>query len=388
MENMIIQVDGAGSVNKGAQLMLIAVMQEIKSRMPDALLVVNHPNAGDDFVKSFYGEKSLIKRKESFYKMVAKLHLVRLAGLFSRRLSCFFTPKHAYKDVDVVFNIGGFQFGDQWHHNKKDVADWKDYLGKLKKYGTKVFFLPQAFGPFENEGSKKILPILNENVDLIMARDDVSYKYLVNGGVSKCKVLLFPDFTSLVDGKKTDCSIRHKGKVCIIPNNKIMQTGVMDQDGYLSAIVRLVEYIYSKGKEVVLLNHEGAGDFNLCKVIDSKLIHHVPIVTGLNAVETKGMIGAAYLVISSRFHGVANALNTCVPCLATSWSHKYQKLLEEYGQNDNLLDLSDMDNTLIKVDRLLAPEINNSTRRALKERNQVLVRKNREMWETIWSYIC
>ena len=79
--------------------MLIAVMQEIKSRMPDARLLVNHSNAGDDFVKSFYGEKCLIKRKESFYKMVAKLHLVRLTGLFSRRLSCFFTPKHAYKDV-------------------------------------------------------------------------------------------------------------------------------------------------------------------------------------------------------------------------------------------------------------------------------------------------
>lgn len=385
---MIIQVDGAGSINKGAQLMLIAVMQEIKRKNPDAKLIVNHPRAGDAFVKAFYGENCIIKRKESFYQNVAKFHLIHLTGLISRKLACFFTVKHAYKGIDVVFNIGGFQFGDQWHHNEKNVADWRDYLRKLKQYGTKIIFFPQAFGPFEKKWSKKLLEVINEYADVIMARDDISYEYLVEGGVIKGKLLLYPDFTGLVKGVETEYSKQHKGKVCIIPNSKIIQTGIMDKESYLSSLAMLIDHVFENGYGVVLLNHEGIDDYNLCKLINSKSSKSVDIVTGLNAIETKGMIAASYMVISSRFHGVANALSSGVPCLATSWSHKYQKLLEEYDQHDKLIDLSDMGKALVKIDNMLDQSSNDEIRYVLNERNEMVEAKNRNMWDVIWKKVC
>ena len=81
---MVIQIDGGASTNKGAQLMLVAVMQEIKQRYPDAKLVINNNNADEELIRSLFGSNYTIIRKASFYRIVSKLHLTRLAGLFSR----------------------------------------------------------------------------------------------------------------------------------------------------------------------------------------------------------------------------------------------------------------------------------------------------------------
>ena len=137
----------------------------------------------------------------------------------------------------------------------------------------------------------------------------------------------------------------------------------------------------------MLLNHEGEKDLHLCSRIAASMGNSIPIITGLNAIETKAVVGAAYLVVSSRYHGVANALSSSVPCLATSWSHKYQKLLEEFGQGDCLVDLNDMEGTLIKMDRLLEPETNANTRITLNEKTQLLEAKNQKMWDFVWKTI-
>lgn len=380
----VIQLDGGASTNKGAQLMMVAVIQELKQRFPDAKLIVNNNNPDETFIRSLYGNNFKLLRTKSFYNVVNKLHIVRLTSTLSRKLSCFFTEKHAVKGANVILNIGGFQFGDQWKHNDTGIANWKDYLYKHHQYGAKYVFLPQAFGPFEKKGSKKMLKVLNEKADMLIARDDVSYNYLMAENVDKDKVMLYPDFTASVKGVETKYSKEHKGKVCIIPNSKIIQTGIMDIDTYLSSIVKVINHIYEKGFEVVLLNHEGIGDYNLCKTIASQTEKTVATVTGLNAIETKGVIAASYLVISSRFHGVANSLSSCVPCLATSWSHKYQKLLEEYAQNVNLLDLTDESKAFEKIDFLLDAEKNAIVRKVLSEKNAEVISKNREMWDSVW----
>lgn len=382
---MVIQIDGGASTNKGAQLMLVAVMQEIKQRYPNAKLIINNNNADESLVQSIFGDNFTIPRKASFYRKVSKLQLIRIAGLFSRKLSCYFTVKHAIKGADVVLNIGGFQFGDQWNHNEVNVANWKDYLKKLHDFGAKIVFMPQAFGPFNNLGSKKMLQVLNDYSDMIMARDDISYDYLIEGGVAKEKVFLYPDFTASVKPKGTESSQQYSGRVCIIPNSKIIQKGVMDKQSYFGAIIKIINHIYQRGFEVVLLNHEGKRDYYLCKNITENTTHDLPIVAGLNAIETKGMIASSYLVISSRFHGVANSLSSCVPCLATSWSHKYKKLLDEYRQGNCLLDLSNIDSALSIIDKVLKYDHNEKVRQVLVELNTVVKEKNRDMWNKIWN---
>lgn len=381
---MVIQIDGAESINKGAQLMLVAVLQEIKGRYPDATVVEYSKSPNEKLLRQYFGDNYRLARSKFMQKLITSLHVEKYANFIELKYWYRFTVFRARKGVDVVLNIGGFQFGDQWKHNRDNIRLWRRYLSKLKAYGTKVVFLPQAFGPFEKAGSQEILKILGTYADLLIARDEQSYRYLADGGIDQSKLALYPDFTNPVKGVETPQSLQHQGQVCIIPNNKMLKTGVMQEDAYVAAMAKVIKHITEKGYQTFLLNHAGSGDLALCNKMAAA--QNIPVVKGLNAVQTKGVIAASQMVISSRFHGVANALSSSVPCLASSWSHKYQKLLEEFGQGNCLVDLTDMEGTLAKVDRLLDPETNANTRNTLKEKTQMLVAKNQEMWNFVWNF--
>lgn len=383
---MRIQIDGSGSINKGAELMLAAVLQEIRKRYPGTEVIVNSKTANKEFIANQYGDNFIIPRSGSFYSIVERFHFVGLLNLFSIAWGNYFTLKHAPKNVDMILDVGGFQFGDQWQHNKYEIDSWEAYLKMAHKKGSKFVFMPQAFGPFQKNESKSMLRVLANNADLLIARDNTSYSYIKEIS-SNNNILLYPDFTTLVKPQETEFSKRNKGKVCIIPNSKIIQMGTMDKDSYLNTIIKIIDFVYSKNREVVLLNHEGDEDLKLCEKIKEETKQSVEIVSGLNAVETKGVISTAFLVISSRFHGVANSLSSCVPCLATSWSHKYQKLLEEYEQNECLLDLSKSNEAIEKVGLFLDIKKNDDVRDTLSRNNINVRRKNNEMWDTIWSVL-
>ena len=109
------------------------------------------------------------------------------------------------------------------------------------------------------------------------------------------------------------------------------------------------------------------------------------MVTGLNALEVKGMISSAYLVISSRFHGVASSLNSCVPCLATSWSHKYEELFKDYKQKECVLSLDNINTVILKVKDFLEETKNREIRDSLHKIKPKIQGETRKMWEEIWN---
>ena len=108
-------------------------------------------------------------------------------------------------------------------------------------------------------------------------------------------------------------------------------------------------------------------------------------ISGLNALETKGLISTAYLVITSRFHGVASALNSCVPCLATSWSHKYKCLFENYNLHDCVLSIKDKGDDFAKIQKYLKPDINENIRKHLVLQIPHIKAETRKMWVDVWN---
>src|SRR5690606_1405722 len=160
--------------------------------------------------------------------------------------------------------------------------------------------------------------------------------YAKAAGLSENKLKEYPDFTLLTKGKVLPKFEMYKNAICIIPNRKMITNTVLGENTYINFVTFVIQYLQSKGERLFLLNHEGIGDLNICHTINDHLKTQLDIVTGLNALEVKGLIGESKLVISSRFHGVASALSQGIPCLATSWNHKYEMLFKEYGLSNKV----------------------------------------------------
>ena len=262
---------------------------------------------------------------------------------------------------------------------------WRVRLRPLKDNGCKVVFLPQALGPAEKLGSKKAFAMLNEYASIIMPREKISYNYVKESGlVDMSKVKLFTDFTSLVEGIFPLGYEHLKNGICIIPNMKMISQGKISYEGYISLLTAIIKKARESGHPVYLLNHEGLKDEELCYRCKESLGGHIDVVTGINALEVKGLIASAYAIITSRFHGLASALNCCVPALATSWSHKYEELFHDYGIIDSVLPINNLDKALEKVDNLLDPK-NNAEMAKLTEAVPQIKAQTREMWKVVWN---
>lgn len=380
---MRIVLNGVETNNKGAELMLYAIMQEIERRFPDATVILPSFNIQHGY--------SYIETKLNFrdlpgaflYNPLGKLHvpgILRRLGLPYEG----FTDFRKIKNVDYFIDGSGFAFSDKWNPGKLTYDLWKHRLENYKKQGTKIIFLPQAFGPIEKPWTKQLIGLLSDKATVLMPREEISEKYLLNAGVDKNKVKRYTDFTSLVEGEIPERLRYLKDKVCIIPNLRMVDKGTISMDKYLDLIQKMIDNIHEEGYGVFLLNHEGQGDEDLCYKIQQK-VGNVEVVTGLNALEVKGVISLSYLCITSRFHGLASALNSGVPCLATSWSHKYEELYKDYKVSDCIINLLDPTDAEKKIKWLLNPEVNAEMRKKLKEMKPKIQQQTREMWEEIWK---
>jgi colanic acid/amylovoran biosynthesis protein len=176
------------------------------------------------------------------------------------------------------------------------------------------------------------------------------------------------------------CNLRNS--IAIIPNKKMISHGGNNVNKYLKLMIGIVNFFMNKGHNVFLLNHEAEGDLKMCEIINSKVENPLEIVSGLSAKEVKGLIGISRLVVSSRFHGVASALSQGVPCLATSWNHKYKMIFEDFGQKECILNSSD---PLVLNLEKISSVYDNSTviSSQLRSNKEVLIAQIDQMWDKI-----
>lgn len=376
---MKIQIDGVGTQNKGAELMLYSIIEQIEKQHPSATVYFNSITIGHSKIDTTINLIKPFRLQYTFYlrALLSKLKLPHK----------YFTTHYPIKNIDLLLDASGFKYGDQWNHSKEYYKRIEKYYKTLHGKGTKIILLPQAFGPFEKISSKKLFEIFNNYVDLVFARDLTSKTALIDAGVDSKKVLQYPDFTNLIKGVFPDKYEDLKDAVCIIPNNKMITHTGFSKEQYLKFYDNIITQLKITNK-VFLLNHEGEGDLRLCQEINSRFNLKIPIVDKLNAKEIKGIIKESKLVISSRFHGVANALCQAVPCLSTSWSHKYELLMKDYGVEEYVLKIDSEPETIIKIiNDILQPEKHRDIIEKLEkeaiETNKII----EEMWSYIWSFI-
>lgn len=374
---MNIVLSGVGVANKGAELMTYAVLQEIEKKYPQATVYVS------TYVLDPYGINYIdtsLKLKfvpyHSLIRLCNKLKLYFFKDIFS---ACS-VPK-----ADFFIDFSGFLFSDQFNLTSKQVDKWCRTLKNYHDQGTRICFLSQAFGPITKENTKRVIKCISEYADLVVAREKVSYTFLKEFGFPSEKLYLYTDFTSTVQPVLAQQYSHLRDGICIIPNERMVSMGIISIDEYIKFLNCVSKKAQSFGKTVFFLNHGGVQDYELAKRCSQSLETQVEVIQNINALEVKGVLSSSYLCISSRFHGVASSLNCNVPCLATSWSHKYKELFSDYNINGCILNLNDLDSVIDKLEEYLDPSNNENTRKILSEVHPKIKKQADQMWTLVWN---
>lgn len=379
---MRIEIRKAGFVNKGAELMLYAIMQQLTERYPEATLVMapSHAGGGQPFHKltrlGFLPKAWLWRYGIQWGDLTAllPLKLREMYGLVQD------------KEIDVVLDAAGFSYGDQWGiRSNRELARSSV---RWKKKGTISILLPQAFGPFSAPTAKSYVKTWAENIDLIFPRDVDSYKYLTEIAGEKCNIKIHPDFTNLVEGTLPSGYDSSDKRVALVPNHQMIgKTNPKESDAYIPFMINCAKYLIEHQSKPFLLVHEGKKDQEIAHQI-ARGVGGIPIVVEDDPLKIKGILGTCDATIGSRFHGLVSALSQGIPSLATGWSHKYSRLFEDYGFTEGLVSVCDPKEDINKkINFLLNNQSYREIKKMLQDQSVKLKQSTREMWELVFTEI-
>jgi polysaccharide pyruvyl transferase WcaK-like protein len=379
-EKIVIEVRKAGFINKGAQLMLLSVLDQIRIRNPHLIIAVA-PGRDSPYLKR---AKLGLYQKPTYFRygiQFAKIFI--FIPLFVRKMLGIVLDH----EVDIVLDAAGLAYTDKWgtHH----ISELAYYSKIWKKNGTKVVLLPQAFGPFENGKNKKNMCFIMNNIDLVFARDRISHNYLSSISDTHNSLSLSPDFTNLLIPNNFHEQNAYKEKICIIPNARMIDmTEDTVSQGYVKFMKSIVGKLLERGESVFFLNHEGYADELIAKEICNGFSEVIPLISPDDPLEIKAIIGSSKAVVGSRFHGLVSALSQDVPSLALGWSHKYEMLFEDYECENLILHVGSSQHEIeLGLDNILKPVLRNKLISKLNFRSSILKRQSQEMWDRVFSFL-
>ncbi|WP_169930378.1 polysaccharide pyruvyl transferase family protein [Pseudidiomarina aestuarii] len=328
---LTVEVKGISFANKGAELMLFAIIDQFRQRGVDARFVVE-PN-GPYQRRADFGlwQKTRYIRKQ--------LNLVAPMSWLPSRIRTMFGLINE-SEIDLVLDASGFSYGDQWN-----PAVARDRISStvvaFNKRNVPVVLLPQALGPFTKPKTRKTFAHIAKHADLVFPRDDHSFQFtqaLLTHTEQK-HIKRCPDFTNLIKGMPAEAFDAEQHQICFIPNSKMVEKRD-DGDNYITFMVKAIEAALQQNAKPFILIHEADADRKLTAQIQAQLSQQIPVLDPQHALKIKWIIGQSKVVVSSRYHGLVSALSQGVPVIATGWSHKYQELLSDYNCQNQLFDVT------------------------------------------------
>jgi polysaccharide pyruvyl transferase WcaK-like protein len=344
----IVRIIGAGFGNKGAEAMLLTVVEAVRRNLPGVGIVVRLRSM--EFTQTV--ENAWIR-----------LEMEPPRKFFHRILAEMLTPKIPCKAAAVI-DIGGYQFGGPWgaSYAKNKARQTRKWI----QSGEPVFFLPQAWGPFSSiPAAKAVISIIN-NATLSFARDKTSLDEIQKlVGTNNPKVRFAHDIAwnfkgdDLSVGKQLikDAGFTLNDKkltVCLTPNTQVYnktKNASGHQNEYIILLREITEHLCkAHNAQVILLGHQflednsvRKDDRTLCNYIFSSLDRSLPVVhldKALSATQAKSVIGNCDLLLSSRYHALIAAMSQGIPSCSIGWAHKYDELMSDVGLSSNAISSS------------------------------------------------
>jgi polysaccharide pyruvyl transferase WcaK-like protein len=360
-------VVGANFENQGAFLMLATIAQQLKHRFGASAVV--DMKLGTAAQRNAVGVLTLAPRKvDDVLPSALKPSNSRLLPERMRLVR--------HSELDGVIDISGFRYGDQWEHLNLDF-----FAGRLKSLadrGVPVYMFPQAFGPFEKTAGPALKAVRASR--LVMPRDPDSAAYLesILDGHEPTRVMRVPDFTGSTPGRPVQGLEPVENGVPVVPNWNIYTRGSgTSGDRYIDNIAELVVELRDMGYQPFGLSHEGERDLSVLRSVADR-VGGLDIVSGLDGLELKWLIGQSSLLVAGRFHAISSGLSQGVPTLIHGWSHKYRWMAEDYGVERYAVDPYSEPIEQVEVLRGLAEDA--SLSEELRRRGAAIESTIDEMW--------
>ena len=343
---MLIEIKGAQLFNHGASLMLQATLDQLSKRLPEArfALRLNHLTPRErlevlDVPMDRLLRKLPLRKRSWDFSQVTYLWPPRLHHILAAQGWVF------EGGLDAIVDISGYAYGDRWgNHSLLAVASEID---RLSRRDARYCFLPQAFGPFKTiqPDDKAAFKRALMRATFICVRDERSSEYLREFTAdNKGNVRSSPDLTigyAVGDRNLVTTEVNRQTTI-FVPNLRMLDSrGESQGNRYLDTLTQLAEECAARGYLLRLLNHSECEDADLCRALQQRWVARGircgPILTEQSPRRIKALIGSAGLIISSRFHACVSALDQQVPCMATSWSHKYEELFRDFEVENSII---------------------------------------------------
>jgi colanic acid/amylovoran biosynthesis protein len=301
--------------------MLRAIIEQVRAADQEAVLVVDPAVSPYDW-RATHGFRQLFDSRQM--GVLGPLRQMSLHAGYRKRFGLM-RPE----EIDVVLDASGFAFGDEW--KPECVEGSASCFERYRRLGATIVLLPQAFGPFTSarirEATRRILAAAH----LVFARDQESLQHCRDIVGKNAPLRRAPDFTNVLKGRVPADWARDPAHVAVVPNRQMLAHGKeASRRGYLRLLTEAIRRVASAGYRPFVLVHEER-DREIADQLAREARVTEPVAQSADPLELKGILGACAFSIGSRFHGLVSALSQGVPCLGTSWSHKYRELFDDYG---------------------------------------------------------
>ena len=375
--NIIIEIYGTGTHNRGAELMAVAIWQRISNKFPNIKFAVE-PKSWPYQSRAKYGfhvTGDLPGRKhkrflKSLYLILMPKVLCKIFGLVRQ------------KDIDIVIDASGFAFSDQWGHGQARRLYRK--MNKKESKHQLLILMPQALGPFNKKEVRYYSRKIFERADIVCARDDISFRESEKLTAGE-NLKRYPDFTIGVEPLDIESISLPANFLAIVPNVRMLDK-TENASAYITFLKTALDESASRGMNPVFVLHDSEEDKKIIDLIDKE--GHYPVYTDEDPRVLKAILGRAKFVIASRFHALVSALSQGVICIGAGWSHKYPELFRDFDNSDFLVsDISDCSLLIQLLDRIEDTERLSIDKQRLLTAAQLLKKDVEKMWNDIESLV-
>jgi polysaccharide pyruvyl transferase WcaK-like protein len=366
--------------NRGAQLMLLSARDYLESRGDYLFATTVSDQSGnmpyDKRVKMGFFQKPFLWKKVVNFGWLLMLTPRKFRESFGIVTD---------RDIDVVLDISGFSYSDQW--GRLSCFELFVQTKVWSALNVKVILMPQAFGPFTSFISRYLMKKIIGRVEILFVRDPVSHAYLQELAPESSNIVPAPDFTNLCPSVNVDREI--PGNLCIVPNHRMLdKTSSEVREKYVDFLAQFIRISMEDGFIPFFLIHEGSRDMDIANTVSRALGVDIDVIDEEDPQRIKALLSKCDLVYGDRYHSLISAMSQGIPCLASGWSHKYETLFRDYNVSDMLVDISESSlqlETFIKA-RVASDQLK-KCKDVLLDASSAQKQATRDMWSKVERFL-